>query len=495
MLNDNVMIIPARKRMNGTEIKKEKPKTRVAAYCRVSTDSSEQELSYEAQKEFYLNFINGRDEWEMAGVFADQGISGTSTKNRTEFNKMIDDCNAGKIDMIITKSISRFSRNTVDCLQHIRELKGKGIPVFFEKENINTMDAKGEIMITIMASLAQQESQSLSQNVRMGIKYRYERGEVQVNHKRFLGYTKDEDKKLVVVPKEAKIIRRIYREYLEGSSLSQISKGLEKDGVLTGAGNKKWRDSTVKKILLNEKYIGDALLQKTFTVDFLTKKRVVNDGIAQQYYVKGCHEAIIPKEIYLQVQEEMARRGNLSTGKKKRIYSGKYVLSNMIYCAECGDIFKRVHWHHGGKKKVVWRCASKLEGTDVVCNSKTISESDIKSAVVKGINKLLVGKDDFIDILKNNIRTVLSEENDETFEEIDGKLKDLQVELLKLAGENRGYDKVTNEILNLNGLKEKAMISNAERDGQRKRIDDVVEFMEGCSGVQFMSLMIFWLGG
>lgn len=222
MLNDNVMIIPVRKRKNGTEIKEEKPKTRVAAYCRVSTDSSEQELSYDAQKKFYLNYIESKEEWENSGIYADQGISGTSTKNRTEFNRMIDDCSAGKIDMIITKSISRFSRNTVDCLQYIRELKAKGIPVFFEKENINTMDAKGEIMITIMASLAQQESQSLSQNVRMGIKYRYERGEVQVNHKRFLGYTKDENKKLIIVPEEAKIIRRIYREYLEGASLSQI---------------------------------------------------------------------------------------------------------------------------------------------------------------------------------------------------------------------------------------------------------------------------------
>lgn len=483
MLNDNVMIIPARKRTNGTEIKEEKPKTRVAAYCRVSTDSSEQELSYEAQKEHYFAYINSKPEWTLVDVFADQGISGTSTKNRTEFNKMIEDCMAGKIDMIITKSISRFSRNTVDCLQHIRELKAKGIPVFFEKENINSMDAKGEIMLTIMASLAQQESQSLSLNVRMGIKYRYEQGEVHVNHKRFLGYTKDENKKLIIVPEEAKIIRRIYREYLEGASLSQIAKGLERDGILTGAGKTKWRDSTIKKILMNEKFIGDALLQKTFTVDFLTKKRVVNDGIAQQYYVKGCHEAIIPNEIYLRVQEEMARRGNLNKGKKKRTYSSKYVLSNMVYCAECGDVFRRVHWHHSKNKKVVWRCASKLEDTGVECDSRTITEDDLKGAVVKGINKLLVGKDDFIDILKNNIRTVLSEENDETFEEIDVKLKDLQKELLQLAGEKQGYENVTNEILQLNGLKEKAMIRNVERDGQRKRIDDVVGFLEGCSRV------------
>lgn len=196
---------------------------------------------------------------------------------------------AGRIDMIITKSISRFARNTLDCLKYIRELKEKNIPVFFEKENINTMDSKGEVLLTIMASLAQQESQSLSQNIKLGLQYRYQNGEVQVNHNRFLGYTKNEDGHLIIEPTEAEVVKRIYREYLEGGSLLQIGRGLEADGILTAEGKAKWRPETLRKILQNEKYIGDALLQKTYTVDFLNKKCVQNNGIVPKYYVENSY--------------------------------------------------------------------------------------------------------------------------------------------------------------------------------------------------------------
>ena len=207
--------------------------------------------------------VQKNPEWVLAGIFADDGISGTNTKKREEFNRMIDECHAGNIDMIITKSISRFARNTLDCLKYIRELKDINIPVFFEKESINTMDAKGEVLLTIMASLAQQESQSLSQNVKLGLQYRYQQGQVQVNHNRFLGYTKDADGHLVIDPAQAEIVKRIYREYLEGKSMDKIAAGLEADGILTGAGKAKWHTSTINKILRNEKYMGDALLQKT----------------------------------------------------------------------------------------------------------------------------------------------------------------------------------------------------------------------------------------
>jgi len=310
----NVTVIPARKRVGNTIRAQEKPKLRVAAYCRVSTDSDEQATSYESQVEHYTQFIKKNSEWELAGIFADDGISGTNTKKREEFNRMIEECMVGNIDMIITKSISRFARNTLDCLKFIRELKEKNIPVFFEKENINTMDSKGEVLLTIMASLAQQESQSLSQNVKLGLQYRYQNEEVQVNHNRFLGYTKDEEGNLVIDPVEAEVVKRIYCEYLKGASLAQIGKSLEVDGILTAAGKAKWRPETLKKILQNEKYIGDALLQKTYTVDFLTKKRVKNNGIVPQYYVENNHEAIIPRNLYMQVKEEMVRRGNLHSG-------------------------------------------------------------------------------------------------------------------------------------------------------------------------------------
>lgn len=274
---------------------------------------------------------------------------------------MIEDCEAGKIDMILTKSISRFSRNTVDCLKYTRQLKALNIAVFFEKENINTLDAKGEVLMTIMAALAQQESESLSANVRLGIQYRNQQGKVQVNHNWFLGYTKDEEGNLVIDEEQAEIVRRIYREYLEGQSLLQIKRGLEKDGIKNGAGHTKWHESNIKQILTNEKYIGDALLQKTYTVSILEKKRVKNDGIAPQYYVENSHEAIIPKEIFMRVQEEMDRRANMVSGKgKRRIYSSKYALSSIVYCSKCGDIYRRIAWNNRGKKYTVWRCCTRV---------------------------------------------------------------------------------------------------------------------------------------
>ena len=275
------MLIPARRQVgnNARKQEEEKPKLRVAAYCRVSTDSDEQATSYEAQVEHYTEYIQKNPDWEFAGIYADDGISGTNTKKREEFNHMIDDCKTGNIDMIITKSISRFARHTLDCLKYIRQLKDRNIPVLFEKESINTMDAKGEVLITIMASLTQQESQSLSQNVKLGLQYRYQQGKVQINHNRFLGYTKDADGNLIIDPEQAEIVKRIYREYLEGLSMDKISAGLERDGILTGAGGKRWHTSTINKILRNEKYIGDALLQKTYTTDFLNKTRVKNNGL------------------------------------------------------------------------------------------------------------------------------------------------------------------------------------------------------------------------
>ena len=293
----NITVIPAKRQVGNNITQKEKPKLRVAAYCRVSTDSDEQATSYEVQIEHYTESIQKNPNWVLAGIFADDGISGTNTKKRDEFNRMIDECMSGNIDMIITKSISRFARNTLDCLKYIRLLKEKNIPVFFEKENINTMDSKGEVLLTIMASLAQQESQSLSQNIKLGLQYRYQQGQVQVNHTRFLGYTKDADGHLIIDPEQAEIVRRIYREYLEGRSMDKIAKGLEADGILTGAGKTKWWTSTINKILRNEKYIGDALLQKTFTIDFLSKKRIKNNGTMPQYYVEGDHDAIISKEV------------------------------------------------------------------------------------------------------------------------------------------------------------------------------------------------------
>ncbi|CDM67800.2 Resolvase [Clostridium bornimense] len=476
--------MPARKRVGNTVNKEVKPKLRVAAYCRVSTDSDEQATSYDAQVEHYTNFIQKNEEWEFAGIFADDGISGTNTKKREEFNRMISECMEGHIDMIITKSISRFARNTLDCLRYIRQLKEKNIPVFFEKENINTMDSKGEVLLTIMASLAQQESESLSKNVKMGMQFRFQNGEVQVNHNRFMGYTKDEDGHLIIEPAEAEIVKRIYREYLQGASLKQIGDGLMEDGILTGAGKPKWRPESVKKILKNEKYIGDALLQKTYTVDVLTKKRVKNNGIVPQYYVENSHEAIIPRDIYMQVQEEMLRRANLHSGanRKKRVYSSKYALSSIVYCSKCGDIYRRIAWNNRGKHSTVWRCVNRVEHGPDCCDAPTVQESELQNAVVKAINMALGGKDDMLAVLEENIAMVLALEDENSMESIDAKLEEQQQELLRRANSKLDYEDLADNIDNLREQKLNVMADSAEREALKQRISEMQQFLAEQTG-------------
>ncbi len=479
-MGKTVTMIPARRRVGNTAKEEERPKLRVAAYCRVSTDSDEQATSYEAQVEHYTEYIKKNPEWEFAGIFADDGISGTNTKKREDFNRMIEECMNGGIDMIITKSISRFARNTLDCLKFIRQLKEKNIPVYFEKENINTMDAKGEVLLTIMASLAQQESQSLSQNVKLGIQYRYQQGHVQVNHNRFLGYTKDENGQLIIEEEEAKVVKRIYREYLEGASLKEVGKGLEADGILTGAGKKKWRPETIQKILRNEKYIGDALLQKTYTVDFLNKKRVKNTGIMPQYYVEGSHEPIIPRDIYMRVQEEMLRRANLHSGqeRKKRVYSSKYALSSIVYCSKCGEIYRRIQWNAHGKRYVVWRCCTRVENGPGACDADSIKEEELQNAVMQAINKALGKRDSMKNALAANIETALTEVDGISMDEINARLEELQKELLKVANSRGNYDSITDEIYRLRELKQSAMVDSAEREGLKLRIDEMRQFLD-----------------
>ena len=474
----NVMIIPAKRQIGNTARQDKKPKLRVAAYCRVSTDSDEQATSYEAQVEHYTEYIQKNPDWEFAGIYADDGISGTNTKRRDEFNRMIDDCKSGKIDMIITKSISRFARNTLDCLKYIRQLKDMNIPVLFEKESINTMDAKGEVLITIMASLAQQESQSLSQNVKLGLQYRYQQGKVQINHNRFLGYTKDTDGNLVIDPEQAEVVKRIYREYLEGFSMDKIAAGLEADGILTGAGGTRWHTSTINKILRNEKYIGDALLQKTYTTDFLNKTRVKNNGLMPQYYVEGNHEAIIPKEIYMRVQEELVRRRVVKTSAngKKRSYSCNHCFSQIVICGECGELFRRIHWNNRGCKSIVWRCISRLESTGLECHARTVNETVLENVVLSAINELLGDKSGYQEQLQQNIAEAIRSSSTVT-DEIDEKLAALQQELLQKANNKESYDAVADEILRLRDLKQQNAMDTSARDEQIRRINELQDFI------------------
>ena len=372
-----VRVIPAMPRVEGSSaLRTDGTLLRVAAYARVSTEFEEQESSYEAQCTHYEAYIRNHEGWTLAGIYADEGLSATSTKKREQFNKMIADCEAGRVDMVITKSISRFARNTLDCLQNVRKLKALGIPIIFEKENIDTMGASGELFLTIMASLAQQESASISQNTRMGCQYNFQQGRPMLNQSRFLGYTKNKgDMKLTIVPEEAEIVRSIFRMYLEGYSVGDIVRTLEEKRVKTPGGKTKWCHSTINSMLQNEKYMGDLLLQKSYVADFLTKRREKNNGVLPQYYVENAHDPIVPKEVFYRVQGEFERRRETTT-----VSDRKYALSGKLFCGECG---KKLGRCTGTERypHAVWRCREKG-----CCTA--IREEDLKQAVVTAFNRV-----------------------------------------------------------------------------------------------------------
>ena len=344
----NVMVIPAKRQVGNTARQQDAtPKLRVAAYCRVSTDSDEQATSYDAQVEHYTEFIQ---------------------KNQN--------------------------------------------------------------------------------------------GQVQVNHNHFLGYTKDADGNLIIDPEQAEVVKRIYREYLEGYSMDRIAKGLEADGILTGAGKTKWWTSTINKILRNEKYIGDALLQKTYATDFLNKTRVKNNGIVPQYYVEGNHEAIIPKDIFLRVQEELVRRrvAKTSANGKKRSYSCNHCFAQIVICGECGEMFRRIHWNNRGCKSIVWRCISRLEPTGQECHARTVNETVLENVVVQAINTLLGDKSTYQTQLQQNIAKVIRSAQQNTADGIDEKLQELQKKLLKKVNNKEAYDEVADEIFKLREQREKCTV-------------------------------------
>lgn len=392
-LDRRVRVIPATK-TQGAIHSTHDGKKRVAAYCRVSTDSEEQLNSYEAQKSYYTQKIEESSDWEMAEIYADEGISGTSMKKRTEFKKMITACKRGHIDLIITKSLSRFARNTVDCLETVRLLKANGIGVYFEKENINTLTESSEFLITLFSGFAQAESESLSKNVAWGWRKSAEAGNVYFQYKRMLGYRKGTDGQPEIVPEEAKIIRRIYRRYLAGCSLGQIKQELEQDNIPTAQKVERWSSAVIHNILTNEKYMGDALLQKTYITDCISKKVKKNMGERPMYYVENNHPAIIPRETFDQAQKEMTRRSSkrkvLQKSGKTELgkYSGKYALTELLVCGECGSPYKRVTWARNGKKRIVWRCVSRLEfGTKYCHNSPTLDESRLHNAILAAMNE------------------------------------------------------------------------------------------------------------
>lgn len=404
-----VRIIPPKPEFSGENRIDIRPK-RVAAYCRVSTDKEQQEHSFETQKEMYTDMIMMKPNWQMAGIYADERITGTIAKKRPDFMRMIEDCRKGKIDLIITKSVSRFSRNNLDCLLYVRELKEMGIPIIFEKEGINTLQVSSELLITLFSGLSQAESESISMNVKIGKRQSLKNGNVPFSYKSFLGYRKGADGKPEIDEEQAVIIRRIFAEYLVGKSLLDIAKSLTADGIPTARGKSNWSSARVRSILTNEKYKGDALLQKTYIVDCISKKSKKNNGELPMYYVENNHPAIIERAVFDRVQEEISRRN--SKKKVKQIgtktelgkYSSKYALSEILYCGNCGTPYRRCTWSKNGKKKIVWRCISRLDyGTKYCKDSPSIEESLLHNAITEAITKKAQMENADVDRIRRHI--------------------------------------------------------------------------------------------
>lgn len=398
---------------------------RTCGYARVSTDKDEQFTSYAAQVDYYTNFIKSKPEWEFVKVYTDEGITGTNMKKRDGFNEMIQDALDGKIDLIVTKSVSRFARNTVDSLVTIRKLKEKGVEVYFEKENIWTLDSKGELLLTIMSSLAQEESRSISENVTWGKRKSASDGKISLGYKQFLGYDKGPNGTLVVDKEQSVIVKRIYAEFMQGKTPCMIARRLTEEGIKTPSGRgKKWNVSVILSILSNEKYKGSARLQKSFTVDFLSKKMKKNEGEVPQYYVENSHEAIIPPDEWERVQKELIRRK--SFGRK---YSGNSIFSTRIVCGDCGAFFGSKVWNSTDAKyrRTIWQCNDKFKG-EARCTTPHLSEEKIKEAFVKAFNILFDNREEII----NNCTTIVDMLTDCT--EIESKIETLQQELDVIAG-------------------------------------------------------------
>lgn len=377
-------------------------KVRVCAYARVSTDHEEQESSYEFQCAHYEKLIKSNPNWEFAGIYADEGISGLSTKNREQFLQMMADCENGKIDIILTKSVSRFARNTLDSLTHIRRLRELNVTVIFEKEGINTLDSSGELLLTIMASIAQQESESISRNVQLGVRYHFQEGKVCGGHQNMLGYRRGSNGKLEIIPEEAEIVRMIFRLFLNGCSPRHISELLRTGSYRDRNGRERaWDQTTVRYILSNPKYTGDLILQRYYTADVLKKKRRENIGQVPKYYVENCHEPVVPKAIFDRVQMEFARRSE-----QKARYSHADGLAGRIICGICGCTYMRRQEKQG--KRVYYRCATKMfpksserykkKYMGIVCNNGGITEEELQAAVLMAVNRLPERHEEFMRI-------------------------------------------------------------------------------------------------
>ena len=492
-----VRVIPASPKIFRSEVTAEPRRRRTAGYARVSTDHEEQASSYEMQMAHYKNYIESRADWDFVGMYSDEGISGTNTKKRDGFNQMIEDALAGKIDLIITKSVSRFARNTVDSLQNVRKLKENGVEIYFEKENIWTFDTRGELLITIMSSLAQEESRSISENTTWGKRKQFAEGKTSVGYSAFLGYDKD----FKINEEQAKVVKLIYKLFLGGRSFYAITKELEKRGIKSPSGKDKWYISTVRSILTNEKYRGDALIQKEYTADFLDKTRRKNTGEIPQYYVEEHHVAIIPPDLFDFVQLEIKRREQ--NGK----HSGVSIFANKIKCGCCGSWYGAKVWHSTDKyRRVIYRCNKKYAHKGKPCSTKRLMEEEIKRIFVKALNSLVEVKENVIAELRALIDGIcqteeLIEEHDSIEQEIRVLAERLEMlirENARVAQDQTAYLKQENEIracyLEKQGYLETLDDQIAERESKRKTLEGMIQVVCGINREQVAFDEELWSG-
>jgi site-specific DNA recombinase len=441
---------------------------RVAAYCRVSTDSEEQLESYQSQLRHYRELIQNNSDWEYAGVYADEGISGTQSRNRQGFQRMINDAMDGKIDLILTKSISRFARNTLDTLKYVRLLKEKGVGIKFEKENINTLDSQGEMLLTILSSLAQAESESISANVKMGLHAKMNRG-VLVGFHGCLGYDYDsKTKTLTVNEKEVEIVKYIFKRYIEGTGCFRIAKELTELGYKTKKGNKTWHESSVLRIIKNEKYMGDVMMGKTFTVDPISKRRLENFGEENKYRVEDNHEPIISRETFKKAQEILQKRSAKHNGRGRgQKYSRKYAFSSMIQCSFCNSNFSRRTWHSG---KIMWSCISATKRGRKYCpDSKHLDEKELEDAFVDAFN-LMISKNKNIteEFLKNVENTLSSTSTAKELKKVEKEIDKIENNINKLIDLHLEgiLDKASFEVKHIELIQELEKVKSNEKELQ-----------------------------
>ncbi len=430
-----VQIIEAQKEKIDRSTGKIINKMRVAAYCRVSTDSDEQMNSYNAQVIHYKDLIKQNKEWDFVDIYADSGISGTQSDNRDEFQRMISDASKGLIDVIITKSISRFARNTMDTLKYVRQLKDENVAIIFEKENINTLTMNGEMLLTILSSLAQQESESLSANTKMGLKMKMKRGEI-VGNQRCLGYDYDKETKMIYINEdEAKIVRYIFERYISGTGCFVIAQELTAMGAATKKGNTQWVDTSVRGIITNEKYKGDLLMGKTFTVDPISKRRLDNFGEEEKYYIENHHEPIISRDQFDKAQEILSKRSkNFNQGRQSK-YSLKYTFSSMMKCGYCGGNITRRRWHSGtDKQKDVWFCVTAIRKGKKSCpECKAVEETIIENAFVKAFNILCTDNKTVVEeFLKNVEEGLHTKDNKKQINKLNSEINSTEIKISKL---------------------------------------------------------------